>query len=244
MRRPLGFRLTVTALAAGLGIAAVVAASREDRSSESAVGMSPIDQAIRDGLLTQAPRGVLSTCRSATARTDMPARCPAAIPLADGGWGRGRALDSSRCEYLIDLQPGPGAAGVPTRIFHVLFGGRCEPFDLAVSKARWPARGFIARDLRLVGIRPGNARRPARARVLDRLRIAGRPALLLRYPPQPLTTVHSGHVAIVWNEASAGYTVSGHPPETPTPGQEGEAVRALRATALGMHTQPSTRQGV
>jgi hypothetical protein len=216
----------------------VLAAGDGDRSSAPASGVSAIDQAIRDRVLSRTPKAVLSTCRSATAGASMAARCPAVIPLPDDGWGRGRALDSSPCEYLIDLQEGPGARGVPTRIWHLLFGGRCEPFDLAVSDGRWPPRGFIERDLRLVGVRPGNDRRPARAHVLKRFRIAGRRALLLRHPGQPLTTVHSGHLAIVWNDASAGYAVSAHPPDTPTTGGERDAIRALRMTARGMHLQP------
>jgi hypothetical protein len=239
MSRLSGLRLALVALLVALGVVAVVlGAGGRDRSSEPAGGVSAIDQAIRDDLVARTPRAVLSTCRSATAGASMAARCPAVIPLPDDGWGRGRALDNSPCEYLIDLQAGPGARGVPTRVWHLLFGGRCEPFDLAVSDGRWPTRGFIERDLRLVGVRPGNDRRPARARVLERFRIAGRPALLLRHRAQPLTTVHSGHLAIVWNEASAGYAVSGHPPDAPTPGGERDAIRALRITALGMHLRP------
>jgi len=237
MSRLYGLRLGVATSVLALGVVAVVLAAGDgDRSSAPASGVSAIDRAIRDGVLTRTPKALLSTCRSATAEADMAARCPAAIPLPDNGWGRGRALDSSPCEYLIDVQEGHDARGIPTRIWHVIFGGRCEPFDLAVSDGRWPTRGFIERDLRLVGVRPGNDRRPARARVLKRFRIAGRPALLLRYPAQPLTTVHSGHLAIVWNEASAGYVVSGHPPDVSTPGEERDAVRELRLTALGMHS--------
>jgi hypothetical protein len=59
----------------------------------------------------------------------------------------------------------------------------------------------------------------------------GRPALLLRFPPA--TSANRAHRAprIVWNEASAGYTVFRPPPRRPTPTQERNAVQALRVTA-------------
>lgn len=230
----------MAALIAGLGVAGVLAVSQDDPAKESAVGASAIDQAIEDGLLVKTPRRALATCRGAAAEGKMPARCPTALPLADADSGRGRALDSDSCEYLVELQPGPSARGVPARFYHLLFGGRCRPFDLAVRNGEWPAQGFIANDLRLVGVLPlksGQSGRgaPDRLRVLDRFRIAGRPALLLRHAAQPLTSVHTGHLALVWNEASAGYTVSGHLPDAHTAQQEEDAIRALRATALAMH---------
>ena len=160
----------------------------------------------------------------------MPPVCPTVLPLADGPWGKGRALDHAPCEYLIDVLAGPSPepGGVPKRPYHLLFGARCAPFDLAVRNGHWPAGGFFDRDLRLVGIRPGNRPRPARAHVVDRLRVAGEPALLLRYPPHPLTSVHTGHLAVVWNDSSAGYVISVH---------RRVAVSALRLTALGF-TRP------
>ena len=78
---------------------------------------------------------------------------------------------------------------------------------------------------------------PARPRVLARLRVGTNPALLLRERSYPLTTVHSGHLAIVWNESNAGYTVSGHPSEPRTAQQRRLAVRALRAMAVAMRSQ-------
>ena len=149
------------------------------------------------------------------------------LAAPDGTWGRARALDRTRCEYLIDVEPGP-AGGLPGhgRVFHLLFGGRCGSFDLRVRAGRWPARrSFLARDLRLVGSRPpapggrpvGRYFNPARPRVV-----------------RPLTTVHSGHLAIVWNEATAGYVVSGHALDDPAEAREREVVRALHAMAVGM----------
>jgi hypothetical protein len=152
------------------------------------------------GLLVDSPPGLLAVCRSATASARMPPRCPAAIPVPNGEWGRSRALDDRPCQYLIDVEPGPGS-GPPDRkpIFHLLFGGRCRPFDLTADDGRWPVRGFITDGLRLVGLRPlrpGESGRPdgfapARPRVLARLRVGTSPALLLRQRSYPLTTVHS-----------------------------------------------------
>ena len=197
------------------------------------------------GLLVDSPPGLLAVCRSATASARMPPRCPAAIPVPNGEWGRSRALDDRPCQYLIDVEPGPDS-GPPDRkpIFHLLFGGRCRPFDLTADDGRWPVEGFIADGLRLVGLRPlrpGESGRPdgfapARPRVLARLRIGTSPALLLRQRSYPLTTVHSGHLAIVWNESNAGYAVSGHPSDPRTAHQRRLAVRALRAMALAMRS--------
>lgn len=210
-------RLAMAVLAVALGAATLFAASCGGRGGEPMGGNPRTAQAIREGLLVESPAAVVRVCRSSSAGANVPVLCPAAVPRGDGGWGRARALDRTSCEYLIDVEPG-GGRGAPARFFHLLFGGRCNPFDLGVRNGKWPARGFIRNDLRLVGIRPlkpGQSGRglPARPRVLGRLRVAQRPALLLRHAPHPLTSVHTGHLAIVWNEASAGYVISGHLPE-------------------------------
>lgn len=197
-------------------------------------------------LLTRTPRGVMGTCRSATSTARMPPRCPSAIPLPDGTWGGARALDSHPCEYLIDVEPGPSrdeAAEGP--IYHLLFGGRCGRVDFATNGRRWPSKGFFANDLRLVGIaplRPGQSSLrdravPDRPHVLARMRIDGSPALVLRYPGNSPTTVHSGHLAIVWNEAQAAYVVSGHPSDPRTVRKDRRTVKVLRAMALAMQSR-------
>lgn len=174
--------------------------------------------------LVRSPRQATATCRQAAARVPMPPRCPLSIPTPDGAWGRARELVGDECEYLVDVEPGalrrdPSAGS----IYDLLSGGRCRRFDLKSRGDRWPADGFFADDLRLVGrrpLRPGESAQsvdrygftPARARVLRRLRVGVNRALLLSYPA-PLTTVHSGHLAIVWNETEGGYVVSGHSSE-------------------------------
>ena len=165
----------------------------------------------------------------------------ASMPPAMGRvlhWCVTRAYDGFRAD-----RGGPRGA-----IYHLLFGGRCKPFDLSIDQGRWPARGFIGRDLRLVGLRPlrpGESGRrdgfgPDRPRVIRRLRVGTRSGLLLRYRAQPLTTVHSGHFAVVWNQASAGYAVSGHPSEPGTRRQERRASQALQAMALAMQAPETT----
>ena len=73
-----------------------------------------------------------------------------------------------------------------------------------------------------------------RPRVIARLTVGTHPALLLRYPPQPLTTVHSGHLAVIWNERKGGYVVSGHPVDPISIERRRQATDALRAMALAM----------
>ena len=78
------------------------------------------------------------------------------------------------------------------------------------------------------------AGRPSGPGVIARLTVGTPPALLLRYPPQPLTTVHSGHLAVIWNERKAGYVVSGHPVDPISIERRRQATDALRAMALAM----------
>lgn len=238
-------RLALAGLVAVLGVAVVVVLAANGPDGDERAPSSSVDSAHPTDLLVTTPPGVLATCRSAATRARIAARCPPAIPVPDGGWGRARALDDRPCQYLVDVEPGgsrgPGPNGP---IYHLLFGGRCKVFDLTADDRRWPAQGFIANDLRLVGrrpLRPGETGRSegfaaARPQVLARFRVGTRPALVLRYRPQPLTTVHSGHLAIVWNETEAGYAVSGHPSEPWTERRERRTIQALRAMALAMQS--------
>jgi hypothetical protein len=238
-------RLALAAVVGVLGLAVVVLLTASGTGRKrSAVG-PPADAPGGSDLLVKTPPGVLTVCRSAGSPRRMPVRCPPAIPVPDGAWGRARALDDRPCQYLVDVEPG-GAPGLGPDgpIYHLLFGGRCRSFDLSADDRRWPARGFIANDLRLVGLRPlrpGESGRadgfaPARPRVVARVRVGTRPALILRYRAQPLTTVHSGHLAIVWNQTNAGYVVSGHPTDPRTERQERRTIQALRAMALAMQS--------
>jgi hypothetical protein len=241
-------RLALAALIGVLGLTVVVLLTASGNGRErSAVGR-PADGAPGGyDLLVKTPPGVLAVCRSAGSPGPMPVRCPPAIPVPDGAWGRARALDDRACQYLVDVEPGGApAVGPKGPIYHLLFGARCRSFDLRTDDRRWPTYGFIANDLRLVGrrpLRPGELGRadgfaPAQPRVVARVRVGARPGLVLRHREQPLTTVHSGHLAIVWNQANAGYVVSGHPTDPRTEDQERRTIQALRAMALAMQSVP------
>jgi hypothetical protein len=238
-------RFALAGLILALAVAALVLIARADPDSEEDPTAPSGHDPLRTELLMETPSAVVRTCRSAAAAARMPPHCPPAIPLADGAWGRARALDSDSCEYLVDLEPGTSSdASTGGPIFHLLFGGRCRRFDLTTNDRRWPTHGFFANNLRLVGVaplEPGQSARadqptPARPRVLGRTRIDDSPALLLSYPAHPLTTVHSGHLASVWNETQTGYAVSAHPRDPRTPRKERRAIKALRAMALAMHS--------
>ena len=236
-------RLALLGLVVALAAAAIIVLAGADPDSETAPS---VRAPRRTELLMRTPRAVVGTCRSAASAARKPPHCPLAIPVPDGTWGHARALDSNPCEYLIDVGPGR-RRGESARdsIYHLLFGSRCRRFDLAADHRRWPKDGFVANDLRLVGVaplKPGqssvtNHAAPARARVVRRMRIDGSPAILLRYPAHPLTTVHSAHLAIVWNEAHAGYAVSGHPSDPQTTRQERRTIEALRAMALALRNR-------
>ena len=157
--------------------------------------------------------------------------CPPDLP--PGGFAPPRLFVAEPCQYMIDLEPAAERAGRP--VFHMLLGGRCGELDLSArADGTWPRRAALPNDLRLVGklpLEPGGPTtpRPARPTIIRRSAVRGHPALLVRYPAHPLTTVHSGHLALVWNEGEAGFVVSGHPA-----GARGDVVAALRMTAAGL----------
>src|SRR5215216_2589260 len=124
-------RFALPGLLLALAVAALVMLARADPDSEEAPTVPSVHEPFRTELLRRTPPAVLGACHSAASAARMPPQCPPAIPLADGAWGRARALDSSSCEYLVDLAQGPSreeSAGGP--IYHLLFGGRCRRFDL------------------------------------------------------------------------------------------------------------------
>ncbi len=223
---------------------------RRDDTHRSDRGQSRTDaDLVRTGVLVRTPPRAHSKCKSVAAVFPRPGRCPEVIPKTDGSWGLARALGAQRCQYLIEMHSAP-AQGPPRGIFHLLLGGRCGHLDLAISKQkRWPAGGLhaqdfglIAQDFGLIGVRPlklgqSGTGLPALPRVLGREQIGNRPGLLLKHPPRPLTSIHTGHLAIIWNEPGAAYVVSGHPPDSATTLQRTRAIRALRETAIAMHDQ-------
>lgn len=238
-------RTGLVALLACLVATGVVGFVRDDGASPM-TGSSDVARLIRSGVLVRTPAAAVSLCDSTSAAFVGPHRCPPAIPAPDGAWRAPRTLYRSPCEYLVELQSG-SSRGAPQRMFHLLFGGRCRPFDLRTSAGRWPEAGFLSDDLGLVEARPltpgeSAQRRAARPRVVKRLRVGNRRGLLLRYAPRPLTSIHTGHLAVIWNERSAGYVASGHPPEPSMPQQEARAIQALLQTAVGIHSDRPRRR--
>lgn len=173
------------------------------------------------------PELVKRQCRALAKEHEVTVRCPGRIPavsatarLADllipegsGDFGDGR------CAWLTGYQyrRAPGNDRGP--VFHLLIGGRCDPFPLSTRAGRWPARvGGIEPSLRLVGYGSLSLGDPAgtppprvRPRVVARTTVREAPALVLAFGPLPGSgTVHGGHEAIVFNDRGDGQTVSMH----------------------------------
>jgi hypothetical protein len=155
------------------------------------------------------PTSATRRCHELVSSSGLRVRCPGPLPRARR-W-RARVLDNRRCEYLVDINAMPSGR---LAAYHVLAGGRCGAFSLAVTRGRWPARLSRYRDLRLIGLkglRPGQTtfeRVPLS--LLRRARVDGRPGLLLKAAPFPTGGVHGGHIAVVWNQGDAGYAISIH----------------------------------
>jgi hypothetical protein len=123
-----------------------------------------------------------------------------------------------RCQSLLELGSDVPSGDRVLQVFHMLFGTRCRPFPLASRGPIWP-RVFAdvePDDLGLIGStpevpgKPNVGGQPVRLRVLSRIAVAGRPALLLRVKPYPAGGVHGGHVVVLWNASGRGYVVSLH----------------------------------
>ena len=178
--------------------------------------------------------------------------CPTRLPL--GGFESPRDYGEPPCSYLIDLEP-RGMLKRPGTVFHLLFGGTCEPWNLDISNGRWPADlSLMGDDLRLIGtmnVTPGQTRadgRRVRLRVLRRARIGSSSALVLRNPPYPVGGIHGGHSSVMWNAGGAGYVVSGHavasaerPDGDPGPRAHERAIETLVAVARSMRRADSRR---
>ncbi len=177
--------------------------------------------------------------------------CPTRLPA--GGFESPRSYGDAPCTYLIDLEP-RGMLERAGEVFHLLFGGTCEPWSLDTRDGRWPAGLDGARagdDLRLIGttsLTPGQTeadRRRVRLRVLRRARIGPNPALVVRNPPYPAGGIHGGHISIVWNASGAGYVVTGHaaasaerPDGNPGAITQERALETLIAVARSMRRAP------
>jgi hypothetical protein len=165
-----------------------------------------------------------STCGALFRSQQVQVLCPTWLPGSDTAGDRsGYAVsqpdfEGGRCEYLTQLgYRGPEAGKrIP---YHVLVGGRCQPFVLASRDGRWPrptgqlrsSRSY-SRYLRLINVvsEPGGPARIVRPRRVSRTMVNGTPALILWLATHPQGGIHGGHYAIVWNEGQNGYVLSMH----------------------------------
>ena len=176
------------------------------------------------------PPTVERHCASIARTRQVGVLCPRTLPA--GRWiVNHESLRVGRCQYLVDLETRPAGASDP---FHVLAGGRCGRFPLAVRRGRWPADVHLPRDLGLIGAKPltpGGSPdvQHVRLRVLRRARVAGHAALLLLAAPYPDGGVHGGHTVVVWNQHGDGYTLTMHFHASDRRGREARAATLLRA---------------
>jgi hypothetical protein len=164
-------------------------------------------------------------CERAEAANDVAVMCPRWLPSMEDGLDpyRGYTLSQEdfesreRCEYLTQLGYSGDGAGrrIPS---HVLFGGRCDPWPLAMRQGRWPSRvgkraGLGDGRLRMVNAMriPGRTEaRIVKPRVVGEASIADGRALLLWFAAHPAGGIHGGHYGVVWNSAGDGYAVTLH----------------------------------
>jgi hypothetical protein len=157
-------------------------------------------------------------CTALAASERIAVLCPTWLPSTRTGAERYAGFSMSQadfergaCQYLTQISYTGSGAG-RTVPFHILFGGRCEPFPLKTRQGHWPARGNLGRDLRLTNrVRtPGRPDTIVRPKVVYRATVRRRPALVLQVAPYPDGGIHGGHYAIVWNRGDAGYALSLH----------------------------------
>lgn len=203
-------------------------------STRSSGGMGAEEPVARAAAVRAITPAVARFCERAARRASgAVVRCPAVLPANGGGFEVPRSYGNGRCQWLANLEP----RGAQRReaVFHVLFGGSCAAWDLAVGPgSTWPKERPAADVLRLVAPREQGLERP---RVLRRLVIAGGPALLVRVAPYPAGGIHGGHLGVVFNVGGDGYLVTGHAaaatPDGPTPATPA-VVDALVAVATSM----------
>lgn len=194
-----------------------------------------------------APELLKRQCREVAQEHDVTVRCPSRIPAAGIGSRLADLLiegsgdfEAGRCAWLTGYQYPRPPGRDPDAVFHLLVGGRCEPFPLTTRARRWPASvSDIEPALRLVGNGslsvgdpPGSPYPRVRPKVVARTTVRDAPALVLAFAPYPGSgTVHGGHEAIVFNRGGDGQTVSMHF----TRGSRAQRIDLLRRVAASMH---------
>lgn len=159
--------------------------------------------------------------------------CPRRLPA--GHWiVEHETLRLGPCEYLVDLNRRPALGSDP---FHVLAGGRCGGFSLAVKHAQWPVDVRLTPDLGLVGSKPltpagsTNAQH-VRLRALRRIMVGAHAGLLLAAAPYPDGGVHGGHTIVVWNQGGNGYTLTMHFQQHGSRGRAARQATVLQAATV------------
>ncbi len=196
-----------------------------------------------------APELVARRCQENALRHRMVVRCPGLVPAAGVGSRPGKLRVEGRgdfgagsCSWLAGFQYPRPPGREPDAVFHLLIGGRCDPFPLTTRNGRWPASvDEIEPSLRLVGSGslsvgdPAGTRYPrVRPKVVARTTVGGSPALVLAFAPYPESgTIHGGHQAIVFNRGGDGQTVSMHFAR----GSQTQRVELLRKVAASMGTR-------
>lgn len=189
--------------------------------------------------------------------------CPTWLPPAGDGFDQYRGYSVSqvdfergkRCQYLTQLGYSGDGAGTDLP-FHMLFGGRCDPWPMAVSRRRWPARPgrgrkAVAGRLRLVNLVrvPGRSTaKVVRPKVVGRSAINGNRAQILWFAPLARGGIHGGHYGVIWNYRGAGYALTLHYNRGDATLMRGADAappraaerRALLMTARGMAELPDT----
>lgn len=143
----------------------------------------------------------------------------------------------------MDLETRPFGS---TDSFHVLAGGRCGRFSLALSKGRWPINARMKRDLGLIGVKPlspggSPTEQRVRLRLLRRVRVAQHPGLLLRVALYPVGGVHGGHIVAIWNQEGSGYALTMHFHGKESGGRTAQEATVLRAASAMSGTSASKR---
>lgn len=189
--------------------------------------------------LVSLPAATVRRCVALAPRRDIPVLCPTRLPKARW-YVAHQTLRGGRNQYLTDLETKPGGAGDPS---HVLAGGRRGRFSLETTNAKWPVDTRLPRDLGLVGakpLKPGqrhDEQRRVRLKLVGRSSLGKHPALLLKVTDYPDGGVHSGHLAIIWNEGNHGYTLSLHFAEpSKHDGDDQEALIVQIAAAMSRFT--------
>jgi hypothetical protein len=165
--------------------------------------------------LSEAPAGIGDSCREVAADVDFEVLCPGKWPQATRpARTRLRPIGGSGTHaYLLEANE---SFGPRSPVFHVLLGGRDQPFPPSFARAgrdlRVPTRDIV------VPIHSGPGGGPSRgtfvqerpARRIGTTTVHGERAAVLVAPPYPQGGIHGGHSIVMWNEGGRGYLVSAH----------------------------------